>query len=369
MRTELMSKEYTKFMAQVIIVVAIVLSLIAWINIQIDASQVLTPEMAIHIQMAKLALDGNIVATPENYNERVYQVAIIDEMSYIPDTIVIGSSRGMFLGEEITGFDNLYNNCVSGACMEDYYALLGLYEQKFSTFPKRVIIETSPWVFFAENPETRWVRNDAYSSSARKLFKRINGYELITPVIKTAEKENPYFSISYFQYNFSVLMKKGLDAFNGELARVSTNEAELADYPDGSIRYDAKQENRSESRLARVKATNGGVNYEDVISMTVMSDDDIQSYENLINFLFDRETEIIIYMQPFSVTQCEYIYEQNTNPAFSMVEEYLHELGREKGIKVVGGYDSRKYNITDDDFIDYMHLDKIGTTVVWNTDF
>ena len=363
MKTELLNKKFIKFLIQVTVVVAILLSLISWINTRIDASQVITSRW--HTQMAKLALNGNVVATPENYNERVYQMAIVDEMSHIPDTIVIGCSRGMFLGEEITGFDNLYNNGVSGACMEDYYAILGLYEKKFSTFPKRVIIETSPWVFFAGNPEARWLENYTYSSSARRLFKKINGYELIT----TAKKENPYFSIPYFQYNISVLMEKGLDAFDGEPAKVSIYEAEAADYPDGSIRYKATKENRSESRLAVVKSINGGVTYENVINMTEMNDEDIQIYENLINYLSGRGTEIIIYMQPFSITQCYYIYDQNTNPAFSVVEEYLHELGREKGIKVVGSFDSRRYNIMDDDFIDSVHLDKAGTAVVWNTDF
>ena len=138
MGTELTNKEFIKFMIQAIIVVAIVLSLIAWINIRIDASYAISPQS--HVQMAKLALAGNAVVAPGNYNERVYQVSIVNEMSDIPDTIVIGSSRGMFLGEELTGFDYLYNNCVSGACMEDYYALLGLYEQKFATLPKRVVI-------------------------------------------------------------------------------------------------------------------------------------------------------------------------------------------------------------------------------------
>lgn len=365
MKTELKNKKFIMFLAQVIVVVAIVLSLIVFVNTRIDASQVITIGDW-NTQTAKLALDGNVVAVPENYNERVYQRAVVDEMSVIPDTVVIGSSRGMYLGEEITGFDNLYNNCIPGACMEDYYALLGLYDQKFLRFPKRVIIETSPWVFFAENPEARWLENYEYSSAASRLFEKINGYELIT----SEKKENPYFSIPYFRYNISVLRKKGLDAFDkGRSARVSTNEAEAADYPDGSIRYEAKLENRSESRLEAVKSINGGVTYKNVNNMTEMSDEDIQSYENLISYLSDRGTEIIIYMQPFSITQCEYIYEQNTNPAFSMVEEYLHELGRDKGIKVIGGYDSRRYNITDDDFIDFMHLDRAGTFVVWNTDF
>lgn len=361
--TELLNKQLWRYVAQVSAVIFCILLLMFEINTRIDASQVITSRG--HTKMAKLALAGKVVATPKNYNERVFQVSVVEEMSQIPETVVVGSSRGMFLGEELTGIDNLYNNCVSGACMEDYYAIFGLYDQKFAALPKRVIMEISPWVFYSDNPEARWAENYTYFSSAKKFYEKVNGHKLDSNI----KKENPYFSLPYFQYNISIWKEKGKVAFEGEPARESTNVSEAADYPDGSIRYEAGLENRSESRLAGVKAVNGGVTYEEVIHMIEMDDADIQSYEYMLNYLEENGTDVIIYLQPFSLTQCKYIYEKNTNPVFLKVEEYLRELAKERGLTIVGSFDSRGYDITDEDFIDFMHLDKAGTTIVWNTDY
>ena len=361
MKTEIKNKNFIKFTIQAMSVIAVIFGCIVGVNYFVDASQVITSRF--HTQMAKIALGGDIVAVPENYNERVYQMAIVDEMKDMPETIVIGCSRGMYLGEEITGYDNLYNNCVSGACMEDYYALLGLYEQKFSRLPKRVVIEISPWVFYGSNPEARWIENYVYRTSAERLFKKVNGYDLSS----NAKKENPYFSLSYFQYNLSIIKEKGRLAFAGEPVHASTDINEAADYPDGSIRYEAKLEKASAERLIRVQSMTGAVTYENVNNMIEMSEEDIQSYKNLVNYLLDNGSEVIIYMQPFSLTQCHYIYDEKTNPLFGAVEDWLHEFAEEHGLKVIGGYDSRNYDMTDEYFIDFMHLGKEGTGIVWET--
>lgn len=360
---EIRNRDFIKFNLQVIIFVIPIFACIAGINYFVDASQVITSRF--HTQMAQMALSGNIVAVPQNYNERVYQIAVINEMKEVPETVVIGCSRGMFLGKEITGFDNLYNNCVSGACMEDYYAVIGHYYQKHSELPKRVIIETSPWIFYSENPESRWVENYEYRTSANTLFEDLNEREPDSKI----DKENPYFSLPYFQYNLSVIKDKGLKAFEGEPARISTNQEERADYPDGTIRYDVARETFNEERLKTVKATNGGVNYQNVNDMNEMESADIQAYENLVDYLQNNGCEVLIYMQPFSITQCNYIYDENTNPIFEIVENWLRDFADVKNIKVVGGFDSRKYNISDEYFIDFMHLDKDGTRIVWNSDF
>lgn len=83
--------------------------------------------------MAELVLAGNIVAVPENYNERVYEMALLERMKEMPETVVLGASRGMYLGKEITGYKSLFNHCVSGACIEDYYAVPQLYREKFES--------------------------------------------------------------------------------------------------------------------------------------------------------------------------------------------------------------------------------------------
>lgn len=360
-KSEIRNPQFRLFLGQVALLTCLFLATILSINYFVDASQVITTKSSKN--MARLALSGKIVAVPKNYNERVYQVSIIEQMQSMPETIVIGSSRGMYLGKDITGFDNIYNHCVSGACMEDYYALLGLYDKKFTKLPKRIIIEVSPWVFYENNPDSRWSENITYRSACKIFYEKVNGKTFIRTNLK---KENPYLSIPYFQYNMEAIKEKGGKAFITQPAKVSDNTSEQADYPDGTIRYAASLELPNPKRLEKVKSTSRGVTYENVHKMKKIGTNQKRDFERLINYLLEKDVEITLYLQPFSVTQCKFIYEKNTNPVFKSVERYLNESGKNYKIRVVGSYKAKNFGLSDNQFIDYMHLDKEGTRKVWN---
>lgn len=376
MNSEIKNRRFWLFLLRVLVFAGITIGIIVGINYSVDASHVITSRS--QEEMAKLALEGNIVAVPENYNERTFQMAILDRMSALPETAVVGASRGMFLGKDITGFDNIYNNCIAGASIEDYYAVLGLYRQKFGKYPSRVILEVSPWVFYAGNPELRWTEIYTYRTAAGRLWQDLNHkkLEIKAPEIKPAasqgkpfySRENPYFSLPYFQYNYGILREKGTDAFKGDPARVSTDPAEAAEYPDGTIRYPASQENESEERLAKVRASAGPVTYEYVQHMTEIDEDKRLAFEALVRELQDHGTEVLFWLSPFSETQCRYSFDEDLNPAFRIVEDYLRGYAAESGIKIIGSYDARNYGLTDDRFIDYMHADKQGAKIVWSAD-
>jgi len=355
------NKDLIKFITKVVIYFAAIFGMIITINYNVDASFIFTADS--HEDMAKLALEGNIVVCPLNYNERIYQICIVRNMKSMPDTIVIGSSRGMHLGEEITGYSNMYNNCVSGACIEDYYGLLGLYYEKYGNLPRRIIVETSPWVLFEYNPESRWTTNKEYYNYCYDFYNTVNGVNLI--MNSNLNTENPYISLSYFQYNIKQFKEKGMNVFDVE-ARISKDVSELADNPDGSIRYSADEENESEHRLSRVQNMSGAVSYQNIQDMTELGETKVKDYEKLIDYLLNNGCEVIIYMAPFSETQCGYSIDQGFNASFELVEQYLRELANEKGIQIVGGFDSRKFGLTDKRFIDYMHVDQKGTSIVWN---
>ena len=329
--------------------------------------------------MAKLALSGKTVAVPENYNERSFQMSIVDQMKTMPETVVAGTSRGMYLGEEITGFSSIYNSCISGACLEDYYAVLGMYRRKFSGYPSRVILEISPWLFNGKVSEDRWTEIYTYRTAAEKLYAALNGRK---PEINAVEwtpfgsdekpfysSENPWFSLAYFQYNCYMIRKKGLDAFTEEPPHESTDPSEPADYPDGTVRNAASREEESDERLAEVRAASGPVTFHNVQKMTRMDEEKTLAFEHLVRDILDQGSEIIFYLQPFSETQCRLSIDQEMNPAFMLVETYLRRFAGEHGIPVVGSYDARKYGLTDDRFIDSLHLDRKGTAYVWSSDY
>ena len=89
-------------------------------------------------------------------------------------------------------------------------------------------------------------------------------------------------------------------------------------------------------------------------------------YENLIDYLQGSGTEVLIYMQPFSVTQSDYCFDENMNPGYPLTYSYLLNLAKEKRIEIHGGFDARDFELDDIRFIDGMHLDRAGTNIVWN---
>lgn len=362
MENEIRNKDFIGFAFRACLGLLLAAGLVALVNDRIDASQVIHGDM--YPQMAELALSGETIAVPANYDERRFQAAVILDMEKIPQTIVIGSSRGMFTGSDTTGLEDIYNHCVSGAILADDYAILGLYEEKFGTLPERVIIETSPWVFYQDVPEARWMENEDYKKAAEEMFLRVNGEPLPSGQSASEKTENPYLSLSYFQYNLEALRKS--DPLSQKKVRISETEAEKADLPDGTIRYEAARENASEQRLQTVQDTTGGITYHDLDRMKGPDEALCKAYENLLRYLKDKGVKTVIFMAPFSATQCYYIYEQDLNPGVGLTEQYLKELGRKDNIPVVGGFDARTLGLTDETFIDYMHLDRSGNRILWD---
>lgn len=376
MKTEIRNRRFFLFLLRVLIAAALAVGLVVGINVSVDGSGVITARS--HDRMAVLLMQGETIAVPENYNARSLQMAVVNHTPALPETLVLGSSRGMFLGRDNTGYEDLYNACISGACLEDYYAVLELYRGKFSAWPARVILEVSPWIFNGNNPEDRWSEIYTYRTAAERLYTALNGK---SPVILSPEgtpfawegrpfysRENPYFSLPYFQYNCFIIRSKGLDALKGDPARVSEDPDESAKYPDGSIRYPASSENESPERLARVRAVSGPVVFEDSDKMDAIDEEKRLAFEHLVQELRNHGAEVILYLQPFSETQCRFSFDENLNPVFPAVEKYLRSFAAGCGARVVGSYDARKYGLTDDRFIDSLHLDRKGTETVWSAD-
>ena len=341
-----------------------VLLTIGAINYSIDNSHVWYWN---YNQLAKLALSDNLVAVPTNYNERQYQVAIVDQMEHYPNTIVIGSSRAFYLGTDITGIDDIYNNCVSGACMADYYALVGLYYKK-GVIPSTVIIEVSPWIFYGGNSEYRWRDVKQYKESYFEFYKVVNGTEISN--YNYFDSSLSLFSLPYFQYNLLVLRDIGTKAFERLPVKISDDLDEAADYPDGSFRYPAIFENKSSARTETVISTSSGpILYQGMNNMTDINVSLSNDFENLISYLVENNVNVVFFMSPFSKTQSEIIFDNNTNSAYSLVEDYIYSLADKYGCTVVGGYDSREYGLEDDQFIDNMHMDKEAIRTIWTTDY
>lgn len=89
-----------------------------------------------------------------SYNERLFNKAFINSMTGSPDIAVFGSSKAQLIDD--TFFDEqLVNNSVTGATLEDILGLFQIYYGK-SEMPKKIILELSPGMLNGQNTSTRW---------------------------------------------------------------------------------------------------------------------------------------------------------------------------------------------------------------------
>lgn len=64
--------------------------------------------------------------------------------------------------------------------------------------------------------------------------------------------------------------------------------------------------------------------------MTQIGEKESAALEALIRELKDHGSEVILFLAPFSPTQCGYSFDQDQNPGFRLAEDYLKELSEKE---------------------------------------
>ena len=118
--------------------------IIPYINYSIDIKKTLNSTAI--IKAAELIVDNHHVKNLLNFDERIFQKTII-EKGVPHECIVIGSSRSMSLSGSHYNESSFFNHSVSSGTLNDYYALIDIYEQKHHTLPSKIIIGIDDWIF------------------------------------------------------------------------------------------------------------------------------------------------------------------------------------------------------------------------------
>ena len=87
---------------------------------------------------------------------------------------------------------------------------------------------------------------------------------------------------------------------------------------------------------------------------------------------FDFSIDLITYIIPLDIKRLDFLLPVGISFYIFQTLSYVIDVYRgrvkaERNIAVIGGYDARKYDISDENFIDFMHLDKMGTRIVWES--
>jgi len=301
-------------------------------------------------KVAEELVSGKMIAGLSDYNERVFQELIIKKSKKKNDMIILGSSRSMMIREKnFKNIKNFFNHSVSGATLEDYMAIVDLYENRKSYIPKNIILAIDPWIFNKFNSQNRWkVLKENYfhflskimkkSISSKKSFnsskiKQLINYEYTASNIAFLKKifqQNPYYITKTIDIEDSI---KGLD---------------------GSMYYPSSKRSPN-FKVVKQRAIQFATNNQVVFLERFNNLSHTYKFENFISYLQESDVNIRFVLFPYHPISYDLLIKDKRYAIIEDVELYLKEFAKDNNIEIFGSYNPHKFNFTNRDFMDGMH--------------
>jgi hypothetical protein len=328
----------------------LLLLLTAFFNFHADSAGIFRPNKGLK-GVAMNLINGNMVAGYlSRSDERELDRLIVENYSGRRDVIAIGSSRINTLRKRFIRGGNVdfFNHWVSGAILEDYVAIIGLYKRK-GVFPKTVIIGIDPWLFNKNNRlgSDFWrVLESYYREVVAEFPKGARG----TTVRSTAEsrsdlasKYEQLINLEYTLQNWQYLQK-------GKRMYV-TDTVNVDDYvrePDGSLYFPYNM------RFANMENVGSGLLPEIVYSnFDTLTGTEL--FEDLLHYLKANGMRVVLLLPPLHPAVYQSCLHDPRYRITLKVEAYVRQVARDNDIAVVGSFDPGSYGLSGADFADGIH--------------
>ncbi len=341
---------YKRWLKRFFAIFLLLLLLTALFNFHTDSAGVFRPNKGLK-GVAMNLINGNMIAGYIGRDdERELQRLIVENYSGRRDIVAIGSSRTMLLRKIFIGRDiDFFNHSVSGAVIEDYIAIIGLYKRK-GVLPKAVIFGIDPWIFNKNNRLNTdfWRMLEPYyremvaefAKGSRVTKRARNAAE---PRAGMASTYKQLINLEYTLQNWQYL-QKGKRLYVTKTVNVDDAVRE----PDGSLHLPAGM------RFATI-AEIGSRGLPEIIYNNFDALSGTELFEDLLHYLMAHGVKVVLLLPPFHPD----VYRAcQQNPKYGMtlkVETYLREMARANNIEVIGSFDPGRCGFSAEDFVDGIH--------------
>jgi len=355
------------FVKRFFLVVMPILIIVSFVNYFGDAANIFKKDYEKNI--ANDLLKGNNVTNVANYNERLLQKYLIKNTSFCPDVLVIGASRSMLINSTYFKGETLFNNCVSGATIEDLIAIVEMYRQK-KCLPKKIIIGVEPYFLNSNNNQKRWetleleyqtfinrTANDSLKKEDNLIFKT---HIFLKKVFVFKELLSP----SYFKSSvLELIMSKNSDPFVTDKIANKT----FTKLSDGSVNYDLGYREASnemvEEKVSSFLARDIS-NFENFDKLDIP----LQSkFISLIDYLLLNNVKVEFFVPPYHPKVYEFITHTAKYKNVIKSETFFESLAWKKKIKIIGSSDPNKFNLDETYFYDALHLKEKGISEIFKS--
>lgn len=294
---------------------------------------------------AKNVAQGKSIVGLENYDERLFQKQVFHNFESYPEIVIVGSSRSMMIQSAMLNTsEKVFNHSVSGASLEDYIAILGMYAQK-NKLPKKIILGIDPWIFNKNNGQDRW---KSLLLEYNFMSKELSAKPL---QIGVYNDRNKYLQL----INFENTKNNMLHLRDSHRIKIITDENIDAAIKraDGSIAYPFKTRFQDDSETQKqAKSYLSGQIYS-VENFNELSN--IELFETFVSYLSKQGIKVELFLPPYHPTVYAYFANNIKYSKIIEVEKYLKNFASVNDITIYGSYNPSIFGFTSGDFTDGMH--------------
>jgi peptidoglycan/LPS O-acetylase OafA/YrhL len=293
-------------------------------------------------EMSKELLTSEMIFSA-NINEPLFIKKRIQYETLAPNTIILGSSRVMQIGNHLeinnVGINQVLNLGVSGSSIEDIISVGMLAIDKFN--PSTIIIGLDPWIYnaFSQKEIKNYILKDDYEIALKKL----NLLELSSKDEIVKEKE----MFINCKFNFIEIYKN----LNLNTFKVKSRGPELLHKirRDGSLIYNLDYESRTNSEIEIRKSSYLNA----YMSPYKYSNNAELLLHRFIEYVQKKNKKIILFLTPYhpSVYKLSLLDRNLLN----ITESKFKSMAKEKNVQIVGSYNPNLCGCIAYDFYDGIH--------------
>ncbi len=334
-----------------------ILFFIIWFNYTVDPSALFHGDKY-ELGIALALLDGFSILQYEKLDERQINSLHIANSEEPMSVAVIGSSRGLQLGEDLIENRPFYNYGMVSAAFIDYCNIFYTMVKE-DRVPENTIIVLDPWIFYS-GPDYTDHRSDI--ELYQEFLSLGLGMESSYVPPDNTENYQALYLPSHFQASVRYYLKERdlvekPQIVSGDLMHFST---ELKKY-DGTIVYSEWFRNRTQDEIDFDALSLANIESSSVHAFGELQKDDLEVFTKFIEYILSTETNLIFMLTPYHPI----VYDKEeelieVRPGMFQVEDYVNMIANEYDIPLIGSYDPEKVGCDNTDFYDHIHVTADG---------
>jgi len=269
-----------------------------------------------------------------NMDERKFIKFRINYETLSPNSLVLGSSRIMQIGEH-NSTNNTLNLGVSGATIEDDLAIADLATKKFN--PKILFIAADPWLFNKNSGERRWMSlSSEYITALLNLDINVDKKLELTK----ADKEFIFFRLG----------SKIYDSISKQDYVAKDDLAESRDKirRDGSRVYNTTYANKSQKEIS--------AEFSDLLNYAMTDYSFSEEYQAIFGKFIDsysKKYKIVLVLSPYHPNLYQRI--KRERPIYLEIESKFRDFAKTHNVQIIGSYNPDIVGCNESEFYDGMH--------------